>query len=325
MKTVLTGIQSSGIPHLGNFLGAIIPAIEMSQRADHRGLFFIADYHALTTIKNKEELQENIYSVVASWLAFGLDIEKHIFFKQSDVIEVMEMTWVLSCFAPYPMLANAHSFKDKSDNLKDVNGGLFTYPVLMTSDILLYDVTHVPVGKDQRQHLEIARDIAQKFNSHYDVDFFVLPEAVISEDSMLVPGLDGRKMSKSYGNTIDIFQNDKKLKKNINAIVTDSTPMEDPKNPDDCNVYQIYKLLATAEQDAEMRRKYEAGNYGYGHAKSDLYDLITTKFKNERSRYAELMEDKAALRDVLEKGAKRAKAIAAQKIIEMRKITGYQL
>jgi tryptophanyl-tRNA synthetase len=303
MKRVLTGIQSSGIPHLGNFLGAIVPAIQMSKQPDYEGLFFIADYHALTTIKDKETLQENIYSVVASWVAFGLDTERHIFFKQSDVIEVMELTWVLNCFTPFPMLANAHSFKDKSENLHDVNGGLFTYPVLMTSDIILYDISHVPVGKDQKQHLEMARDIAQKFNTHYNTEFFVLPEAVISEEMMLVPGTDGRKMSKSYGNTIDIFQTDKKLKKNINQIVTDSTPMEEPKDPDSCNVYKIYKLLANEEQDQAMRKNYQGGNYGYGHAKTALFELIVENYAEERTKYAALMDDKA----------------------QLRKITGYQL
>lgn len=324
-KTVLTGIQSSGVPHLGNLLGAIIPAIEMSKNDEKNGIFFIADYHALTSLKNRETLQDNIYSVVATWLSFGLDIEKNIFFKQSDVSEVMELAWNLNCFTPFPMLQNAHSFKDKSENLADVNGGLFTYPVLMAADILLYDVHEVPVGKDQKQHLEMARDMASKFNNHYGSDFFVLPEPVINENVMLVPGTDGRKMSKSYGNTVNIFQTDKKLKKNINAIITDSTPLEKPKNPDTCNVFAIYSLLASEADTAALREKYLAGNFGFGHAKTALLELVMDRFARERAEFERYMNDKAELRRVLDAGAERARAIASRKVSALREITGYSL
>lgn len=325
MKTVLTGIQSSGIPHLGNILGAIQPAIEMSERDDLKGIFFIADYHALTSIKDKALLQENIMSVVACWLACGLDIRRNIFFKQSDVIEVMELAWVLNCFAPYPMLANAHSFKDKKDNLADVNGGVFTYPVLMAADILLYDVHYVPVGKDQQQHLEITRDLAIKFNNHYKKDFFVIPEVVISESIMTIPGIDGRKMSKSYGNTIDIFLPEKKLKKRINQIVTDSTPVEEPKDPENCHVFSIYKVLASEDAREEMAGKYRAGNFGYGQAKSALFELIMETFSGIRVEYDKIINDKSYLLTVLKDGAEKAGKIASEKISELRKITGYTL
>src|SRR6187551_2208508 len=265
MARILTGIQSSGRPHLGNLLGAIIPAIELSQRPGNESLFFIADLHSLTTIKDAETRISNVQAVAAAWLAFGFDVEKNLLYRQSRIPEVCELTWYLNCFTPFPMLANAHSFKDKSDRLADVNAGLFTYPVLMTADIILYDAEVVPVGKDQRQHIEIARDIATAFNNQYG-ETFVVPEAQISEEVMTIPGTDGQKMSKSYGNIVDIFLPDKELKKQVMSIVTDSKPLEAPKNPDTDNVYAIYKLIGTAEQTASLRQKYLAGNFGYGHA-----------------------------------------------------------
>jgi tryptophanyl-tRNA synthetase len=325
LKTVLTGIQSSGIPHLGNILGAIKPAIEMSQQKDMNGIFFIADYHALTSIKNKELLHNNTLSVVACWLACGLDISNNIFFKQSDVIEVMELTWVLNCFTPYPMLANAHSFKDKQENLADVNSGLFTYPVLMAADILLYDVHYVPVGKDQIQHLEMTRDIANKFNVHYQTDFFILPEVVVNESIMTIPGIDGRKMSKSYDNTIDIFLPEKQLKKRINQIVTDSKEMEEAKDPETCNVFTIYKTLANEKQSKDLEQKYRAGNFGYGHAKAALFELIMDQFSDIKKNYDQIITDHNYLKNVLSKGAEKAKIIAEKKIKRLRDITGYQL
>jgi tryptophanyl-tRNA synthetase len=270
-------------------------------------------------------LQENIYAVVATWLAFGLDIEKNIFFKQSDVTEVMELTWIISCFTPYPMLANAHSFKDKQDNLADINAGLFTYPVLMAADIIMYDVDFVPVGKDQKQHVEITRDIANKINSFFNSELFVLPEAIIDENLMTIPGIDGRKMSKSYGNTINIFLNDKDLKKNINQIVTDSTPVEEAKNPDNCNVFKIYSLLASKNESIELANKYKAGNFGYGHAKTALYELILDKYQQERKEYHILNNDKAYLEQVLKAGADRARNIASKKLKKLRDILGYNL
>jgi tryptophanyl-tRNA synthetase len=325
MTRILTGIQASGIPHLGNLLGAIIPAIEISKKEHNEGFYFIADYHALTSLKDKILLQENIYSVVATWLAFGLDTNKHLFYKQSDVTEVMELAWVLNCFTPYMMLAKAHSFKDKQENLTDVNAGLFTYPALMAADILLYDANFVPVGKDQKQHIEMTRDIAIKFNLHYNTEFFTLPEAIIDESVMTIPGIDGRKMSKSYGNTINIFVSDKDLKKMIGSIVTDSTPLEEPKNPDTCNVFALYQLLANKDQITDLKNKYLAGNFGYGHAKTELYNLICETYKKERLEYQKIIHDKSFLISELEKGARKAKDIASKKIQELRQITGYAL
>src|SRR5687768_6028122 len=285
MARILTGIQSSGKPHLGNLLGAIIPAIQLSKQAGNDSFFFIADLHSLTTIKDAQVRTDNVRAVAAAWLAFGFDIEKNFLYRQSRIPEVCELTWYLNCFTPFPMLANAHSFKDKSEKLADVNAGLFTYPVLMTADIILYDANFVPVGKDQRQHLEMARDIATAFNSQYG-ETFVIPEAKIAEEVMTIPGTDGQKMSKSYGNIIDIFLPDKELKKQVMTIVTDSTPLEAPKNPDKDNVYAIYSLLASDEQRTALRNKYLGGNFGYGHAKQELLDLILTKFKKEREAFA---------------------------------------
>jgi tryptophanyl-tRNA synthetase len=310
MARILTGIQSSGKPHLGNLLGAIMPAIELSKNPENESFFFIADLHSLITIKDPEVLLENTRSVAAAWIACGFDTEKNLFYRQSRVPIVTELAWLLNCFTPYPMLANAHSFKDKSDRLSDVNAGLFTYPVLMAADILLYDADVVPVGKDQKQHLEMTRDIASSFNHTYG-ETFVLPEAQIDEVLMTIPGTDGQKMSKTYGNTIDIFQEDKPLRKSIMAIVTDSTPMEEPKNPDNCNVFQLYKILANEEQTASMRQNYLGGNYGYGHAKQALYELIIDKFSNERALFRDLMEDKARLEQLLTEGERKAQDIAA--------------
>ncbi|WKV11223.1 tryptophan--tRNA ligase [Marivirga harenae] len=322
MSRILTGIQSSGKPHLGNLLGAIIPAIKLSQDAKNESFFFIADLHSLTTIKDADVRQDNVNAVAASWLAFGFDTDKNLFYRQSKVPQVTELNWYMSCYTPFPMLANAHSFKDKSDRLADVNAGLFTYPVLMACDIILYDADIVPVGKDQKQHLEMTRDIASAFNHRYG-DIFVLPEARIDEQIMTIPGTDGQKMSKSYGNTIDIFQTDKKLRKNVMQIITDSTPMEEPKNPDTCNVFNIYKLLASEAQIAEMRQNYEAGNYGYGHAKQALYELIVEKFVKERALFNHYMENLDELHKKLEKGEEKATEIATKTIGRVRKVLGY--
>ena len=255
MARILTGIQSSGKPHLGNLLGAIVPAIKLSQQPGNESLFFIADLHSLISIKDANQRMENTRAVAAAWLAFGFDVEKNLLYRQSQIPEVCELTWYLNCLTPYPMLANAHSFKDKSDRLADVNAGLFIYPVLMAADIILYNANFVPVGKDQKQHLEMARDIATTFNGLYG-DTFVVPEAKIEESVMTIPGTDGQKMSKSYGNIIDIFLPEKELKKQIALIVTDSTPLEVPKDPDKDNVFAIYKLIATPEQTADLRKKY---------------------------------------------------------------------
>ncbi|VXD10480.1 Tryptophan--tRNA ligase [Marinoscillum sp. 108] len=309
MARILTGIQSSGKPHLGNLLGAIIPAIELSKDNKNESFFFIADLHSLTTIKDAETRRENVNAVAAAWIACGFDTEKNLFYRQSRVPAVCELAWYLNCFTPFPMLANAHSFKDKSDRLADVNAGLFTYPVLMAADILLYDANIVPVGKDQKQHLEMARDMASSFNHSYG-DTFVLPEARIDDNLMTIPGTDGQKMSKSYGNILDIFLPDKKLRKSVMSIITDSTPMEEPKNPDTCNVFAIYKTIADESQIKEMRANYEGGNYGYGHAKQALFELIVDKFKEPRERFDYYLNNLPELEERLQSGEKRAAEIA---------------
>lgn len=323
MARILTGIQSSGKPHLGNLLGAIIPAIQLSKQPGNDSFFFIADLHSLTTIKNAQTRIDNVRAVAAAWLAFGFDIEKNFLYRQSRIPEVCELTWYLNCFTPYPMLANAHSFKDKSDKLSDVNAGLFDYPVLMTADIILYDANFVPVGKDQRQHLEIARDIATTFNNQYG-ETFVVPEPKISEDVMTIPGTDGQKMSKSYGNIIDIFLPEKELRKQVMSIVTDSTPMEEPKNPDKDNVYAIYSLLATDEQKKQLRDKYLAGNFGYGHAKQELYELILSKFKAEREAFNFYFGNPSELDKKLEQGEAKARVIANEVLGRVRQKLGYR-
>jgi len=322
MARILTGIQSSGRPHLGNLLGAILPAIELSKDPKNESLFFIADLHALTSVKDAAVMKENTYAIAAAWMACGFDTQKNLFYRQSHVPEVTELTWHLSCFTPFPMLANAHSFKDKSDRLSDVNGGLFIYPVLMAADILMYDANLVPVGKDQKQHLEMTRDIANAFNHMYG-ETFVIPEAIISKEVMTVPGTDGQKMSKSYDNIIDIFLPDKPLRKKIMSIVTDSTPLEEPKNPDTCNVFAIYSLLAEEEQILQLKEKYLAGNYGYGHAKQELYELILEKFKNERELFQRFMENTQLLEDELQTGEAKAREIGATVLNKVRKNIGY--
>ncbi len=322
MSRILTGIQSSGRPHLGNLLGAIIPAIKLSKLPGNESLFFIADLHSLTTIRNAQQRIDNVNAVAAAWLAFGFDIAHNLLYRQSRIPEVCELTWYLSCFTPFPMLGNAHSFKDKSDRLADVNAGLFTYPVLMTADIILYNAHYVPVGKDQKQHLEMARDIASGFNAIYG-ETFVVPEAKIEEQVMTVPGTDGQKMSKSYGNTIDIFLTDKELKKQVMSIVTDSTPMEAPKNPDTDNVFAIYKLLASAEQISSLRAKYLAGNFGYGHAKQELFELIVSKYKNEREAFNFYMSNLPELEKKLLQCEAKATEIAREVLGRVRTKLGY--
>ena len=322
MSRILTGIQSSGRPHLGNLLGAIIPAIRLSQQHGNESLFFIADLHSLTTIKDAATRVNNVRAVAAAWLAFGFDIEKNFLYRQSHIPEVCELTWYLNCFTPFPMLANAHSFKDKSEKLADVNAGLFTYPVLMTADIILYDAEFVPVGKDQRQHLEIARDIATSFNNQYG-ETFVVPESKIEEQVMTVPGTDGQKMSKSYGNIIDIFLPDKELKKQVLSIITDSTPLEQPKDPDKDNVFAIYSLIASDDEKESMRKKYRAGNYGYGHAKQELYELILRRYGKEREAFNFYMSNADELDKKLEQGEAKARAIAREVLNRVRKKLGF--
>jgi tryptophanyl-tRNA synthetase len=321
MARILTGIQSTGRPHLGNILGAIKPAIELSRKSSNESLFFIADLHSLTTVRDPKVLRENTYAVAAAWLAFGFDTSKNIFYRQSDVTEVCELTWILSCLTPYPMLANAHSFKDKSSRLAEVNAGLFIYPVLMASDILCYEANIVPVGKDQLQHLEITRDIATAFNRIYG-DTLVLPEPKVDQQLMTIPGTDGQKMSKSYGNIIDIFLPLKALDKNIKEIVTDSKPLEEPKDPDNCNVFKLYSVLASPAETAEMRKKYIGGNYGYGHAKKEFLELILRTFSKERELFDYYMNNIPELESKLQEGAAKARLIARSVLQKVRTKAG---
>lgn len=323
MARILTGIQSSGRPHLGNLLGAIVPAIALSRNPENESFFFIADLHSLISIKDPAVRKHNTMAIAAAWIAFGFDTHKHVFYRQSHIPEVTELTWYLNCVTPYPMLANAHSFKDKSDRLSDVNAGLFIYPVLMASDIILYDANIVPVGKDQKQHLEMTRDIATTFNNLFG-ETFVIPEARIGEEIMTIPGTDGQKMSKSYNNIIDIFLPEKELKKQVMSIVTDSTPMEAPKNPDKDNVFAIYKVVASSEQTEVLRKKYEAGNFGYGHAKQELLGLLIDQYKKERETFQYLMENQEELNRQLEIGEEKARVVAYDVLKRVRSKVGFR-
>ena len=322
MARILTGVQSTGTPHLGNILGAIIPAIKMSNDPENESYLFIADMHSLTQIKDANTLRQNTYATAATWLAFGLNIEKTLFYKQSSVPQVTELSWYLSCFFPFSRLELAHSFKDKSDRLEDINGGLFTYPMLMAADILLYDADIIPVGKDQLQHIEMTRDVASRVHAKVG-DVFVIPEAKIQKDNMLIPGIDGQKMSKSKGNVIDIFQTDKALRKQIMSIQTDSTSLEAPKEWSSCNSFAIYKLLASDYQIAEMKRNYEAGGYGYGHAKQALFELICEQFSEQRKLYAYYMDNLEEIDQALEIGAKKAAKVANGVLDRIRGKIGY--
>mgnify|MGYP006189286687 FL=1 len=322
MAKILTGVQSTGTPHLGNLLGAILPAIEMANNPKNESFLFIADLHSITQVKNGAELRQNTYSVAAAWLACGLDTAKVTFYRQSDVPQTAELSWYLSCFFPYQRLTLAHSFKDKADRLEDVNAGLFTYPMLMAADILLYDAEFVPVGKDQLQHLEITRDVASRFN-HQMGETFVLPEAKIDDNVMIIPGTDGQKMSKSRNNFINIFVDDKALRKQIMGIQTDSTPLEDPKNPDTCNCFALYRLLATPEAVATMKQNYLAGGYGYGHAKQALFELIVEKFATEREKYNYYINNLEEVDKLLLEGAAKAGAVANGVLKRVREKLGY--
>lgn len=322
MARILTGVQSTGTPHLGNLLGAVLPAIEMAKATSDDSFLFIADLHSLTQIKNGETLRENTFSTAATWLACGLDIEKTHFYRQSDVSEVTELAWYLNCFFPYQRLTLAHSFKDKSEDLADVNTGLFTYPMLMAADILLYDAELVPVGKDQLQHLEITRDVASRFN-HQMGETFVVPKAKIQEHTQHIPGTDGQKMSKSKNNTINIFLPEKKLRKQIMGIQTDSTAVEDPKDPDTCTVFTLYSLLAPASSIQELRARYQAGGMGYGHAKQLLFDLILDRFSEEREKYDYFHQHPEEVYIALAKGAEKARKVAQEVLLRVRDKLGY--
>jgi len=322
MSRILTGIQSTGTPHFGNIMGALRPAIALANDAKNESFLFIADMHSLTQIKDAETLRNNTYSTAATWMALGLDIEKTVFYKQSDIPQTTELAWYLSCFFPFQRLTLAHSFKDKADRLEDVNVGLFTYPMLMAADILLYDANIIPVGKDQLQHIEMTRDVASRFHAKLG-ETFVIPEGKIQESNMLIPGTDGAKMSKSKGNTINIFLPEKKLRKQIMTIETDSTALEDPKDWSTCNCFALYKLLASESEIETMKANYENGNYGYGHAKQELYELILTTFKTERERYNHYMANLHEVDAALEKGAEKARKIANDVLARVRAKVGY--
>jgi tryptophanyl-tRNA synthetase len=322
MSRILTGVQSTGTPHLGNLLGAILPAIKMANNPENEAFLFIADMHSLTQIKDGKELRENTYSTAATWLACGLDVRKTVFYRQSDIPQVTELSWYLSCFFPYQRLTLAHSFKDKADRLGDVNSGLFSYPMLMAADILLYDAEIVPVGKDQLQHLEMTRDVANRFNNAVG-ETLVAPQAKIQENGKLVPGTDGEKMSKSRNNIINIFLPDKKLRKQIMSIKTDSKGLEEPKDPENDNVFGLYKLLASNAEITEMRANYKGGNYGYGHAKQALYEIIIETFATIRERYNHFMENKHEIDEALEIGAEKATIVATGVLQRVRGKIGY--
>jgi tryptophanyl-tRNA synthetase len=322
MAKILTGIQSTGTPHLGNILGAIMPAIALANEPKNESFLFIADLHSITQIKDATFLKKSTYSVAATWLACGLDINKVVFYRQSDVPQTAELSWYLNCFFPYQRLTLAHSFKDKADRLEDVNAGLFSYPMLMAADILLYDANIVPVGKDQLQHIEMTRDVAARFN-HQMGETFVLPEAKIQQETMYIPGTDGHKMSKSRANIIDIFLDDKALKKQIMSIETDSTPLEEPKNPDTCHVFALYKILANEAETEQMRQNYLGGNYGYGHAKTALLNLILEQFKTEREKYNYYMQNLDEVEKALQQGAEKAQTIANGVLKRVREKLGY--
>ena len=320
---ILTGIQSSGRPHLGNILGAISPAIELSRDPDNESFFFIADLHSLISIKDGKLREEYVRAIASTWLAFGFDTDRNTFWRQSRVPEHTEMAWYLNCFTPYPMLANAHSFKEKSEKLADVNAGLFTYPVLQAADILLYDANIVPVGKDQKQHLEMTKDIANAVNAQVGSAILVLPESRIDERLMVIPGVDGQKMSKSYGNYIDIFVGEKDLLKAIKKILSDSTALDEPKNADRDITFQLYSLVATDEQTIEMHANYERGGYGYGHAKKALHEVILEKFREPREIFDYYMNNHQALETKLEEGEEKARVVARQTISRMRQALGF--
>ena len=322
MAKILTGIQSTGTPHLGNILGAIIPAIEMANSSSEESYLFIANMHSLTQIKDLNILNENTFSTAATWLSFGLDPKKSCFFRQSDVPEVTELAWYLSCFFPYQRLKLAHSFKDKADNLKDVNSGLFSYPMLMSADILMYDANIVPVGKDQLQHLEMTRDVATRFNNLMG-DTFVIPEAKIQNDTKYIIGTDGEKMSKSKSNIIDIFQDDKKLRKQIMKIQTQSLSVEEPKDPDQCNVFKLFKVIASDEDAKKLHSRYTNGGMGYGEAKELLYNHTLSRFSKNRELFFELNSNRDKVEQLLLEGALKARKQAQNVLKRVRARVGF--
>jgi tryptophanyl-tRNA synthetase len=322
MAKILTGIQSTGTPHLGNILGAIIPAVKMANSSNEESYLFIANMHSLTQIKDEKILKENTFLTAATWLAFDLDSKKSCFFRQSDVPEVTELAWYLSCFFPYQRLRLAHSFKDKSDNLKDVNSGLFSYPMLMSADILMYDANIVPVGKDQLQHLEMTRDVASRFNNLMG-ETFVVPEAKVQDDAKYIIGTDGEKMSKSKSNIIDIFLDDKKLRKQIMKIETQSLSIEESKNPDHCNVFKLFNIIAPEDKVKKLHSRYTKGGIGYGEAKELLYNEILSRFSVNREKFSELTNNRDKVEELLLEGAIKARKQAQNVLKRVRSRVGY--
>ena len=316
---ILTGIQPSGIPHIGNYFGAIRQTAAMQSKGEN--FLFIADYHALTTSPKPEDLRSNITELALSWLACGIDPDRTVFFRQSDVPQVCELAWILATLTPVGLMERAHSYKDKVAKGFEANCGLFTYPILMAADILLYRANLVPVGKDQKQHLEIARDLAIRFNNHFG-EILTVPEELIPDEVAVVPGIDGQKMSKSYNNTIPIFGREKALRKTVMSIVTDSKGLEEPKDPDTCNVYALYKLVATPEELQEMREKFLAGNYGYGHAKQALFEKLWSYFEPMRKRREELENNLDYVRDLMKRNAERARTEAEILLTKVRQAVG---
>lgn len=322
-RRVLTGVQSSGTLHIGNYFGAMRPCIEAQKDENSDRFYFIANFHALTQLPEPALLRQRIWDVAVDFIACGIDPEKTVFFRQSDVPQVQELAWMLSCLTPMGLLERCHSYKDKLAHGQEANHGLFAYPVLMAADILLYDSTHVPVGKDQKQHLEVTRDIAIRFNNRYG-ETFVVPEPIISEDVAVIPGIDGQKMSKSYGNAIEIFGEGKAIRSRFMKIVTDSTPMEAPKNPDTCNIFKLYKLMATPEEQEELRARYLAGGMGYGHAKQALYEKYIEYFAPMRERRKHLLENPKEVEDILQYGAERARKVAQATLTRARIAVGLE-
>lgn len=327
-KISLTGIKPSGTPHVGNYLGAIKPALKLAET--FQAYYFIADYHALTTVTDPDLMHQYVYEIIATWLAMGLDPDEVVFYRQSDIPEIFELTWILSCYTAKGLLNRAHAYKAKVDANREedrdedagVSAGLFNYPVLMASDILMFNTNYVPVGQDQKQHIEIARDIAASFNNNYGQEVLVLPEAYIMDDVATVPGIDGRKMSKSYGNVVPLFAPSKQLRKQIMRIVTNSQQPEEPKDPDADNIYNIYKHFASPEDLARVRQTYLEGGLAYGKMKQELFELLEATFGEARSQYDEYMNDKAELDRIMTRGAEKARAISVPMIEKMRKTVG---
>ena len=327
-KIALTGIKPTGNPHIGNYFGAIKPALQLSAQYETR--YFIADYHALNQTKDPNVLREQIYEIAAAWLACGLDPEHNLIYKQSAVPQTFELSTILLAFTPKGLMNRAHAYKAmvqtnnelNKDTDDGVNMGLFTYPVLMSADILLFDADVVPVGSDQQQHLEMATDIAEVINRNYKKEILKVPQALIHKDTGIIVGLDGRKMSKSYNNTIPMFLPEKKLRKLIMKIVTNSQTIEEPKDPDICNVFALYKLFADQQLQEDMKKRYRAGGLGWGHAKQALFEIINETISSFREKYNRLMADKGYIDDILEKGSAQARELAEQKLVLLRKEIG---